>query len=318
MARGVNNNIPLTVEALKAWEEQQIQAQPLAQTVQDDTLERIASRTLFSSHNRSLSSFSTTRTTSTYLGPLNDLFAPIRNSCTARWLIAIENISLDYNHISLNLTDVYAVNAEFSNMTDLIMALNQNVGRGNIGNNVGSCVGDRVINGILRRYPYLFKEWNTMEPSVLKILLHLATCFTEIHSQAFDFAFRFSHLDKYMSIAYNLDFTLGLYRDANLVAYNHMRSLVMEFGDIELKNYFSNDDNPIIYVYISLKNANKELITNAKKYEKLLKRVESIILEKTDLTREDLNYRIDNLASEGHLPSISCGLEVKFSRISIY
>ena len=318
LVRGVNNNYqPLTAEALRAWEEQEIQAQALRRTVQDDTLEHIENRTLFSSHNRSLSSFSTTRTTSTYLGPLNNHFARIQNDCTAMWLRAIENISLDYNHIVIDLTNVNAVNQEYRNMLNLLIGLRQNLAPGNIANPVGSCVGDRVINGILRRFPYLFNEWNTYEPSVLNILLHLGTCFIEIHSQAFDFAFRFSHLDRYMCLAYNHASTLGLYRNANPVAYNHIKSLVMDFGDVELRNYFSNDDNPILYVYISLKNANKELIISAKKYEMLLREVESCLSQYTNLTKEDLAYRTDNLATQGHLPSISCGLEVKFSRIRI-
>ena len=92
----------------------------------------------------------------------------------------------------------------------------------------------------------------------------------------------------------------------------------MDFGDVELRNYFLNDDNPFIYVYISLKNANREIIISAKKYERLLREVETILLQYSNLTKEDLAYRADNLATQGHLPSISCGLQIKFSRMSIY
>ena len=318
-ARG-NNPTTLSAEEIREWENLQLGDPGRVSTVheQDNTVERIWTRTVFSNHEGKVTPFSSTSTTSPYTGPLNDHFARYAGTtgyCSPMWLRAIEHINLDHNHVVVNFTNRHAVDQEYSNILDIIIKIKQTVGRPNITNNVGTFVGDRTIHGILRRYPYLFDEFNTYEPSLLHILINLCTCFGEIHCQAFELAHRFSHLEQYMSLNYNPNITLGMYKNANNNAYLGIKSLVEDFGDPELRNYFSDDNNSLLYTYISLKNAQKDLLYSARKYEKLLREIQSLIRENTYLSDADIAYRMDNWHVERHQPTISSRVEVKFSRI---
>ena len=318
-ARG-NNPTPISAEAIREWENLQLGNQARVRTVheQDNTLERIWSRTVFSDHEGKVTPYSSSRTTSPYTGPLNDHFtryARTAGNCTPMWLRAIENINLDHNHVVVTFTNRHAVDQEYSNILDIIIKIKQTVGPRNIGNNVGSFVGDRTIHGILRRYPYLFDENNTYEPSLLHILINLCTCFGEIHCQAFDIAHRFSHLEQYMSLNYNPNITLGMYKNANNNAYLGIKSLIDDFGDPELRNYFSDDNNSLLYTYISLKNAHKDLLYSARKYEKLLREVQSLIRENSHLDDAEIAYRMGHWHTERHVPTISSRVEARFSII---
>ena len=311
LARGVNNNNqPLTSEALKEWEQIQRQTPGTTRIWDSGTIGRSTSGTLFSSHNSTLSSYHMPN--SRYIGPLHHLFASIQRDCTPNWLSAIKNIYLNHSHVVTVFTDDDSVQLDYANMVQILARIMQNVTSVNITEKVGSCVGWKEINGIILRYPFLFNAENTHEPSVLQILLHLGTCLDYVDRQASEFVSRFTYLEQYMSIPYDHNCTIALYKDANPEAYNHINKIVQEFGDPVLKDYFSKGNNPIVYIYISLENAHHKLISNTLKYEQILRRVESIV-QSSGLSKEELASKIDILHTQGHIPIMSYGLNVKLT-----
>lgn len=276
---------------------------------------------MFSPYTRTSTPFST-NTTSTYQAPLNNLFAPIAHDCSAMWLKAIENIDLDNTQVEVELINVDLVKQDTQHVLNLLKKIQENLGNMNINHKVGTSQGDRVIHGILKKYPYLFDTTNTREPTTLEILMHIHICLNRIFTTTYVIAYDFSELKSWLDLSSNINYSMDNFQEINPVVYHQIKHLVSKYGDDELVEYFSDGNKAIDLVLISLHNTYQRLLISGKKYETLLRQIESMIVENTGKTllalTESEEIKSEAAVRTSHAPNVKCSISVKFSIKKIY